>query len=127
MSGRLAQKGKFFGVRERLSLPDCLLILRSKMTTLLRLLGADESIGRFFCGRSSPRSVRIIDEAACGWRPSSGQFAEREGDFGAMPALNPQQAFHLAGAEAPPEISSWIFLPRVVVPTAPDMLTYTEK
>jgi hypothetical protein len=48
MSKRLAQKGKVFGNRERLSLPDCPLILRSKMATLLRLPGADEPIGRFF-------------------------------------------------------------------------------
>jgi hypothetical protein len=47
MSERLALEGRVFGVPERLSLPDCPLILRSKMATLLRLLGADEPIGSF--------------------------------------------------------------------------------
>jgi hypothetical protein len=52
MSERLALEGWVFGVRERLSLPDCPLILRSKMATLLRLPGADEPIGSFLCERS---------------------------------------------------------------------------
>ncbi len=68
MSKRLALAGRVFGIRERLILPDCPLILRSKMATLLRLLGADSP-----CVRPS---VGIQAQRACVMQPRSAEHSE---------------------------------------------------
>jgi hypothetical protein len=74
LSERLAPAGRAYGVRGRLSLPDGSLILRSKMATLPRLFGVEELMGRFLCGRSSPRGLchaaqECRAQRALSWEP----------------------------------------------------------
>ena len=99
MSKWLAPQGRAFGVRERLSLPDCPLILRSKMATLLRLLDADEPIRRFPCERSSPRGLchaaqkcRATASALLGAPHHPRSSFDHETHRGSVQAINPVAA-----------------------------------